>query len=210
MMKISSIALAAALGGCTTAPTLFVGTAPTPGPPVASVGGFSLDIPDVPLAPGEEIPSYCKIFPLEVAGPSRFVAGGRITVGPGLHHGNIYARNATGTGVRDCGPNDGDHLALFFDVMKGNATVLFGSSTQHEGQEWQSFPNGMAFDLKDVGEIVVNLHFFNATPHPITVAPRYEWFTVDPATVEHELAPFIWHWNSLAIAPQTDTTVLGN
>jgi hypothetical protein len=85
-------------------------------------------------------------------------------------------------------------------VLDGGA-VLFGSSTQIVGQEWQSFPDGMAYRIKDGYEIVARMHYLNATAAPITVAPSYQWYTIDESTLGEELSPFIWEFKNFSIPP---------
>src|SRR5690242_8324040 len=80
-------------------------TPPQEAPP-NTVGGFSALIPETTLAPGDEI-EPCWILPLEIEGPSRFVAAASVTTNAGMHHGNVTTRKKTaGEGVRPCGPDD--------------------------------------------------------------------------------------------------------
>jgi hypothetical protein len=122
--------------------------APTKQPPPNPVGSFSAVLPAVTLQPGEE-KTPCYLFDLAPAGPSRTVGGGHIKVGPGMHHGNITTRPKTGTGTREC---PAETATTFggegIDIVNGGA-VLFASSTQLVGEEWQSFPPGYGFPIKD-------------------------------------------------------------
>jgi hypothetical protein len=180
-------------------PGLPEGRPPQKGPPPAAVGGFSAILPELTVAAGDEL-SPCWILPLEVSGPSRFVGGALLTVGPGLHHGNIIARKRTGDGVRRCPPGSGTAADQALDVINGGQ-VLFANSTQVKGEEWQSFPAGMAYALGDDLEIVARMHYLNASSAPLVLAPRYDWYTVDPATVVNELAPFAWDFSDIDIPP---------
>jgi hypothetical protein len=178
---------------------------PTKQPPPNQVGSFTIALPAITLQPGDE-QTPCYLFDLTVNGPSRLVGGGHIQVGPGMHHGNITTRPKTGTGTREC---PADTTAMFggegVDIVNGGA-VLFASSTQLAGEEWQSFPPGMGFRVKDGFEIVARMHYLNATDHPITVTPTYEWFTVDEAKLVHEVAPFVWVYKEFTIPPKSTYT----
>src|SRR5262245_11743026 len=78
-----------------------LGHPPLSRPPANVVGGFKIDLPPLTLMPGEER-EPCYIFPLKIQGPSRLVGGGSLTVGPGMHHGNITTHPKTGEGIREC------------------------------------------------------------------------------------------------------------
>ncbi len=178
---------------------------PKDGPPAFVVGGFSVDVPSMTLMPGEE--SFpCFIAPLVITGPSHVVGGGAVTVGTGMHHGNITSRPKTGEGLRPCPPDDSPLAGEALDVVKGGA-VLFGSSTQVTGTEWRTFPDGMGFPLGDDNEIVLRLHYLNPTSQPVQIAPHYEWYTIDEAAVTHLLGPFIWQYSGIKIAPHSQLTV---
>jgi hypothetical protein len=176
------------------------------GPPAFVVGGFSVDVPPTTLMPGEET-FPCFIAPLTITGPSHVVGGGSVTVGTGMHHGNITSRPKTGEGFRPCPADESSPIAgEALDVVKGGA-VLFGSSTQVSGTEWRTFPDGMGFPLGDDNEVVLRLHYLNPTNAPITLAPHYEWYTIDEAQVTHLLGPFIWRISDFKIAPHSELTV---
>jgi len=205
-------ALAACGGGATTTatePGVPVGHPPSAEPPAHVVGSFSIDVPAITLMPGEE-QTPCYIFPLEVTGSSRVVGGGSLTVGPGMHHGNITTRPKTGEGVRPC-PDSGGTALLDgegVDILHGGA-VLFGSSTQISGTEWQSFPEGMGYRLRDGFEIVARMHYLNTTSGALTVEPKYTWYTIDEASLTREIAPFAWTFHGFDIAPHSELTVTG-
>lgn len=185
-----------------------LGQSPKAGPPANVVGGFSIQLPETVLEPGEErFP--CWIFPLEVTGPSLIVGGGKMIATKGMHHGNITTRPATGAGIRPCedGQN-GEFGGEAQDILAGGS-VLFGSSTQFVGEEWQSFPDGMGFPIAEGYEIVARMHYLNTTPEALTVAPSYEWFTIDEATVEKPLGPFAWVLTGWEIPPLSTHTVTG-
>lgn len=193
-----------------TSPGFTQGAKPQQGPPADVVGGFSIQLPSTILQPGEEtLP--CWIFPLDVTGPSLMVGGGQVITQPGMHHGNVTTRPATGSGVRPCPANDpssqfgGEAL----DILNGGA-VLFGSSTQHVGTEWESFPPGMAYPVTAGFEIVARMHYLNAGSQPLTVAPRYQWYTVDEKKVTTVLAPFAWEYSGFTINPGQTLTVTGD
>lgn len=183
-----------------------LGHKPKAGPPANVVGGFAIEIPALTLEPGEErFP--CFIFPLVVEGPSAVVGGGKLVTGPGMHHGNVTTRPATGEGIRPCSPEDNQGLGEAGDILDGGS-VLFGSSTQFVGEEWQSFPDGMGYPLaRDGFEIVARMHYLNSTTEPLTVTPSYEWFTIDEATVDHLLGPFAWNFVDFEIPPLSEHTV---
>jgi len=202
------VALAFLLFGCNSTPPMdgfTVGKPPLKQPPANAVGGFSIQLPTITLQPGDE-QLLCYIFPLAIDGPSRIVAGATLNTTPGLHHGNITARASTGTGFRAC-PADGTG-SEGLDIASGGAW-LFASSTQVSGQEWISFPPGMGYRVKDGFEIVARVHFLNATPEPLTIAPSYQWYTIDEASLTQELAPFGWVYSKFTIPAQSTTTVTG-
>lgn len=175
------------------------------GPPNAVVGGFSVTVPVTRLEAGEEA-FPCFIAPLELEGPSRVVGGANVVVGPGMHHGNITARPKTGEGFRPC-PDEGDTISgEATDVLNGGA-VLFGSTTQLVGTEWRTFPDGMGFPIDEDWEIVFRLHYLNASPSPVDVAPKYEWLTIDESTVTTLLGPFIWRIGEFKIPPHANLEV---
>lgn len=207
MRRMLSVLLALA-AGCGGAGTPFPqGRPPARRPPDNAVGGFSIQLPALTLMPGEEeLP--CYVFPLALEGPSHIVAGATLTTTPGLHHGNITTRPKTGEGVRPCDANTAANGAEALDIINGGA-VLFGSSTQVTGQEWQSFPPGMGYRVKDGYEIVARMHYLNATSAPLTVQPSYQWYTIDEAALTQELAPFIWQYGNFTIPPQSTTKVTG-
>lgn len=177
--------------------------------PAYVVGGFEIQLPEMTLAPGEErFP--CWIFPLEVTGPSMIVGGAKLTTSEGMHHGNITTRPVTaGEGIRPCPPDDNELIGgEALDILDGGA-VLFGSSTQIVGEEWQSFPDGMGYEVATGYEIVARMHYLNATPEEVSVAPTYEWFTIDEANVTHVLGPFAWVLRDFEIPPLSTLTVTG-
>lgn len=192
--------LACGCGSSSSGPAFSQGRPPREVEPAEVVGGFSIELPRVTLKPGEEeLP--CFIFPFDVTGPSLLVGGGKLTTGAGLHHGNITTRPQTGTGVRVCPAADAANGSEATDVLNGGS-VLFGSSTQHVGTEWQSFPPGMAYRIKDSGfEIVARMHYLNPSSAPVTVTPRYEWYTVAESSVTQELGPFAWRRSGFSIPP---------
>ena len=187
-------------------PSFSAGQKPMAGPPAHTVGGFTVTVPTMNLAPGQET-TPCLIFPLVVDGPSRLVGGASLSVGPGLHHGNITTRPKTGDGVRPCPA--GPDLGPVADIGSGGA-VLFGSSTQHIGDEWQHFPAGMAYRVPPDQEIVARLHFLNASPNPLSVTPAYRWYTVDEASLSQELGPFAWVYDKFTIPPMSAKTITGS
>ena len=187
-----------------------LGQPPVAAPPANVVGGFSAQIPEFTLEPGDE-KFPCWLFPLEIEGPSHIVGGARLTTTVGMHHGNITSRPITGEGIRECETGTDATLAgnEANDIIKGGA-VLFGSSTQIEGEEWQSFPDGMGYPVSEGYEIVARMHYLNATSETITLAPSYDWYTIDEATVEHVLGPFAWVLSNWEIPPLTEKTVEAN
>ena len=158
------------------------GHPPARQPPANAVGGFSIQLPDVVLPPGGEV-QPCYIFPLVVSGPSHVVGGATLNATPGMHHGNITTRPKTGDGIRACSDADSAGGSEALDILNGGG-VLFGSSTQIVGQEWQSFPAGMGYRIKEGYEIVARMHYLNASAAPLTVAPSYQWYTIDESTLQ--------------------------
>ncbi len=209
MRQRAPILLLLAFAGCGGSGAGFTqGHPPARQPPANAVGGFTIQLPSVTLMPGDEI-LPCYIFPLELSGPSHIVGGATLDTTPGLHHGNITTRPKTGDGMRNCSDADSAGGSEALDIINGGA-VLFGSSTQFVGQEWQSFPAGMGYRIKDGYEIVARMHYLNATSSPMTVAPSYQWYTIDEAALTQELAPFIWEYTQFSIPPGATLTVTGD
>jgi hypothetical protein len=51
------------------------------------------------------------------------------------------------------------------------------------------------------------MHYLNPTSEPLTVAPSYEWFTIDESTLVQLLGPFVWVLQDWEIPPLSDLTV---
>ncbi len=186
--------------------TINTGQRPRQGPPDNIVGGFAIEVPTVSLGPGKErFP--CYVFPLDVEGPSRIVGGGKLFTQRGMHHGNVTTRPKTGEGFRKCDKGDDSSFGGEAGDILNGGSVLFGSSTQIEGEEWQSFPDGMGFRVSDGYEIVARLHYLNTTSETLEVSPRYDWYTVDESTITTELGPFAWALSGWEIAPLSSLTV---
>ncbi len=182
------------------------GTLPEQGPPPNAIGGFSIQVPEITLQPGDE-KTPCWVFPLELNGPSRFVGGASLTTAAGLHHGNLTTRKKTGEGIRPCEKGKGGVFGGEAGDVLGGGSVLFGSSTQLVGTEWRRFSPGQAYRIKDGYEIVARLHYLNTSAKPITLAPKYEWFTVPEAEVTREIAPFFWAIQDFEIPPKSEFSV---
>ncbi|MBN4050127.1 hypothetical protein JYT28_00065 [Desulfobulbus sp. AH-315-M07] len=202
---VVALLLLTACGGDTPAPQV---EAPQVDPSDVAVGSFSAQIPDYTLSPGEEA-EPCWIFPLEITGPSRIVGGAKLITSSGLHHGNLTTRPKTGEGIRECGPDDIDGGGSGNDIAAGGS-FIFASSTQVAGEERYDFPAGHGYRVKDEFEIVARMHYLNPSSEPVTVAPYYEWYTIDEATVEHVLNPMGFIYSGFEIAPLTTKTVTGN
>ena len=183
------------------------GHPPLAAPPANIVGGFAIQLPEITLQPGDE-QFPCYIFPVELTGPSHLVGGGKLTTSAGMHHGNVTSRPKTGDGIRACDPNTDPPVAggEGFDILQGGA-VLFASSTQITGEEWHSFPDGYGYPIKEGYEIVARMHYLNATSQPVTLSPKYEWFTIDESKIVQVLAPFAWGYNYFNIPPHATYTV---
>ncbi|MGE0321191.1 MAG: hypothetical protein AB7K71_10125 [Polyangiaceae bacterium] len=174
-------------------------------PPGASLA-FSIELPEVTLEPGDEV-SPCYIFPLDLPADHVFINAARVITSEGMHHGNVTTRKATGTGIRECGPDEGGIAGgEATDVLSGGA-VLFGSSTQLVGEEWHAFPQGMAYRVKQGYEIVARMHYLNVSPKVVKVAPSYEWYAIECSQLTEELAPFAWAFGGFHIPPRTEHTV---
>lgn len=204
MRAVAILTVLAALAGCggDEAPVRPVANPPLGEPPAFTVGGFSITIPEVVLAPGEEI-EPCWIFPIELAGPSHIVGGAVLRTPPGMHHGNITTRRKTGEGLRTCEPGAGNSGT---DIIQGGS-VLFASSTQVTGEEWYRFPDGHGYRINDQYELVARMHYLNPTDAPVTLAPTYEWFTIDEAALVNEVGAFAWVYQGFEIAPRAELTV---
>jgi hypothetical protein len=95
------------------------------------------------------------------------------------------------------------------DIVTGGAW-LFASSTQVQGEEWQSFPPGHGFRVKADQEIVAHMHYLNTTASAVTLAPRYEWFTIDESKIVNVMSPFGYIFAGFEIPPMAKHTVTGN
>lgn len=177
------------------------GTKPKAGAPSNAVGGFSIQLPEITLAPGDE-QTPCWVFPLDLQGPSHFVNAAVLRTTAGLHHGNITTRPKTGEGIRPCDNPSGLGGSEAIDVVRGGS-VLFGSSTQVVGEEWRHFANNRAYRVKDGYEIVARMHYLNTTDKPLTVAPSYEWYTIPESDVTDELGPIFWDISGFTIPPKS-------
>lgn len=184
-------------------PALPSGRLPVPKAPDNAVGGFAIELPAVTLQPGEE-QEPCYVFPLTINGPSRLVTAAVLTTQSGMHHGNITSRAKSGEGLRTC---SGGSLGEVTSEIFNGGTVLFASSTQVHGTEWQSFPEGMAIRVPDEQEIVARMHYINASPKPVTIAPRYQWYTIAESDLKQRLAPFAWSYLDFHIPPHSPLTV---
>jgi hypothetical protein len=178
------------------------GMPPLGEPPAYMVGGFSITMPETQLASGEER-EPCWIFPIEIHGPSHIVGGAVLRTPPGMHHGNITTRPKTGEGVRACEPGAGNSGT---DII-GGGSVLFASSTQVQGEEWYRFPDGDGYRVNDQFELVARMHYLNPSDAAITIAPSYEWFTIDETKLVHELGAFAWVYQGFEIPPLQQLTV---
>jgi len=196
------------------------GTTPLAQEPANVVGGFSADfgdpaLPAITLQPGQEL-FPCIIFPLNLTGPSHVVGGGLLTPQPGLHHGNIVTApipaGTTLTAPMPCPnvdpTNPGNTQTELGSVLQGGS-VLFASTTQIQKPEWRSFPPGMGFRIKDGFEIIAFMHYLNTTTQPLTIAPKYQWFTIDESKLTQELYPFFWQLTNFSIPPHTQQTFIG-
>lgn len=173
--------------------------------PANVVDEFSITVPSIHVMPGQEL-TPCVVFPLEIPAASNIIGGGKLETGPGMHHGNLTTRKKTGDGVRPCDKDDPSNqfgLGEVLDVIEDGGAVLFGSSTQFEGTEWMTFPDGMGFPVQPGYEIVARLHYLNVTGAPIDVAPKYTWYVIDKTKVTQELAPFAWANTQFKIPPRS-------
>jgi len=185
------------------------GNAMPQGPPANVVGGFEAQLPDYVMEPGEEV-FPCYIFPLEISGPSHMVGGARLVASLGLHHGNVTTRPKTGEGIRECPAEEqGEIGGEAFDIIKGGGWI-YASSTQIEGTEWLGFPEGHAFPVNAEFEIVARMHYLNASSQELTVAPYYEWYTVEESMVDKLMAPFGFIFAGFEIPPLSTYTATGN
>jgi hypothetical protein len=196
---------ASIVSACTGDPVAPVGVPPIGEPPAFVVGGFQIAVPEMTLAPGDEI-EPCWILPIELVGPSTVIGGAVLRTGPGMHHGNITSRRKTGEGIRTCPADNGDPAT---DILSGGM-VLFASSTQVDGEEWYRFADGHGYRVSSDHEIVARMHYLNPGDQPLTIAPTYEWFAIDEAELINELGPFAWTYRGFEIPPREELTVVGD
>jgi hypothetical protein len=198
--------------GGSNGPGFSLGTPPLAQEPANVVGGFSVQLPAITLQPGEE-KFPCFVFSMQITGPSHIVGGGSLTTSLGMHHGNVTSRPrkandpTTDGGACPTDPNDIPGVgAEAFDILAGGS-VLFASSTQITGTEWRTFPQGMGFRVKDQGfAIVAHMHYLNPSSQPVTVAPKYQWYTIDEGSVATVLSPFFWRLQNFSVPPHTQQT----
>jgi hypothetical protein len=219
---LASVAAGGGCGGNTTgsgggnAPPFPQAHPPQQQEPANVVGGFAIDLGDsglqpVVMKPGDEL-FPCIVFPLSITGGSHLVGGGMLTASPGMHHGNITTRPTDGmSGPHPCPGVDWTQGTIgeeALDIAAGGA-VLFGSTTQIKTNEWQSFPDGMGYRIKDGFQIVAHMHYLNATGSTLTVAPKYQWYTIDESKLTQELFPFIWELTNFSIPPHSNQSFVG-
>jgi hypothetical protein len=65
----------------------------------------------------------------------------------------------------------------------------------------------MGYRLKEGYEIVAHLHYLNASSQPLTVAPHFDWFTIDEKKVGQIVVPFAWDYNKFTIPSNSVYTV---
>src|SRR5207248_4916583 len=53
------------------------------------------------------------------------------------------------------------------------------------------------------------MHYLNATRAPVTVTPRYQWYTIDESTLTRQIAPFLWENQDIQVPPMGDQTIRG-
>jgi hypothetical protein len=186
-------------------------------PPPNAVGGFAIDLGDpsiqgTMLQPGQEL-FPCLVFPMGIHGSSNLVGGGVMTPSPGVHHGNITTGPSDGKpGIHPC-PGQSwtvdNSTQQALDVLNGGA-VLFGSTTQIQVPEWESFPCGMAYAVKPGFQIVANMHYLNPASTAVQPKPRYQWYTIDPKALKQQLYPFAWKLTTFSLPPRTQQTVTGS
>lgn len=183
-------------------PSLPDGKPPPAGPPRGAAGGFRVTLPAMTLGAGaERFP--CFLIPIAIDGPSRVVGAAVLRAPAGLHHGNITTQRRTGDGVRACPDSQFGNEAI--EVTAGGV-VLFASSTQHAGEEWYHFPDGMGFRVPEGHEIVAHMHYLNASTTPVVIAPEYEWYTIGESSLREELFPFVWMITGFQIPPHAEYT----
>jgi hypothetical protein len=51
------------------------------------------------------------------------------------------------------------------------------------------------------------MHYLNASRGTLTVAPRYQWYTISESSLREEVAPFAWNLKDFSIPPLTRHTI---
>src|SRR5262249_50860994 len=150
MKSIPAIALVAAACGSDTPPS----------PPEKDV--YSIAVPEFTLQPGEE-KFYCYYTTLPVAADTG-VKSYASTMTPGSHHMILFFMpkqpQPDGTLVECQSLGGGSSLA---------SIPVFAYATQEpEGNE--PMPDGVGVALAANQPVMVNMHYFNITDHPITAS----------------------------------------
>lgn len=174
-----------------------------PDPPKS---GFRLVAPPRTLAPGEEVLT-CISWPFPAI-KNTLVYSARVHATPGLHHSNVISKPPN----EDHGPNPypGCYPGAddpFSDLPAVIPDVLFASSTQVTGREDLVFPPGLAFRVDPSREVSTNYHLLNTTSEEQTIEVAYDFFTMEEADLENEVAPFAMQVNDFFIPPHTTQEV---
>jgi hypothetical protein len=158
-----------------------------PDPPKS---GFRIVAAPRTLAPGEE-DEICLAWPFPHF-QNHVVYAGRLYTTKGLHHSHLIAKPvdpAVGPNPYPaCHPGASDPFSKLPAVIPD---VLFANSTQVTGEETLAFPPGKGFVVDPSREILTNIHFLNTTPDPLMVEVAYDFFTMPPADLTDEVAPFV-------------------
>src|SRR5262249_2719742 len=119
-----------------------------------------------------------------------------------LHHSNVFTHPVDP--AKGPNPYPGCHPGAadpFRDLPQIIPDVLFGNSTQVEGQESLVFPAGMGYPVDTTREIVTNFHVLNATSAPLRVEVAYDFFTMPREALREEVAPFQMSINEFRVEP---------
>ena len=168
--------------------------------------GFRLIAPPRPMKAGQEIDT-CISWPIpDVA--RNVIYSARLYTTPGLHHSNVVAKpidlDLGENPYPACNPGAGDP---FSQIGQGIPDVLFANSTQVVGEETLTFPVGMGYPIDVTREVSTDFHLLNAGGDAEVVEVAYDFFTMDPADLQMEVAPFMMQVNDFLIPPHTTKTI---
>jgi len=174
--------------------------------PDSPKSGFRLIAPPRTMGPGEEV-DYCLSWPIPAV-TRHVVYSSRLYTTSGLHHSNVIAKPIDPkfgpNPYPGCHPGAADPFSQIPDAIPD---VLFANSTQVVGEETLTFPEAMGFKLDLSREVSTGIHLLNSGSEAEIVEVAYDFYTMDEAELENEVAPFFMQVNDFLIPPHVTKTI---